>query len=74
MTRLTIKIALSTLFTFVMFWLTSGLACDRAKAGFIATAPTPELPRVLLNTDYAPPSGKVIPVVDDLIANRMNRG
>lgn len=62
MTRLTIKIALSTLFTFVMFWLTSGLACDRAKAGFIATAPTPELPRVLLNTDYAPPSGKVIPV------------
>ncbi|MGH9799833.1 MAG: hypothetical protein ACRD82_05660 [Blastocatellia bacterium] len=61
MTRITINLALIALLA-SQFWLMAESNSGGAAVNGMTAAATPELPRVILNTDYQPPSGKVIAV------------
>lgn len=64
MKRLTTGLLTTTLLAFVAGWLMAKPFRGAASnAVIISASATPELPRVVLNTDYTPPTGKVIPVI-----------
>lgn len=63
MTKQIIKLTLTIFLAAQMYWLANGWKVGEAKANVVTAAATPELPRVTLNTDFTPPTGKVIPVV-----------
>ncbi len=61
--RLTNKLPAIALMVLATGWLAGWFAQSGVtRARVIAPAATPELPRVTLNTDYTPPSGKTIAV------------